>query len=187
MYRIHWKWSIWSLLLCWPCLKVKEENGKHLFCHGPIWSEITKTIFDWWILPCIIHDPLPHFHWIVLKLRGNFFRMICGVLHEKRLKGVILEGWNWSIYMETKNEFIWCIVSYTYVPTSHRPHVLLQRSSAIVICLQRLNSADSVIELHSLAWLSKQSGSVIEKEHLRDVNKTKQNKKYITITFTVLA
>ena len=38
--------------------------------------------------------------------------MIYGVLHEKRLESVIIEDWNASIYMETKKELIWCIVTF---------------------------------------------------------------------------
>ena len=36
--------------------------------------------------------------------------MIYGVLHEKRLESVTMED-DWSIYMETKKEFISCIVT----------------------------------------------------------------------------
>ena len=32
--------------------------------------------------------------------------MIYGVLHEKRLESVTIEDWNWSIYMETKKDFL---------------------------------------------------------------------------------
>ena len=38
--------------------------------------------------------------------------MIYGVLHEKRLESVTIEDWNWSIYMETKKDLCWCIVTY---------------------------------------------------------------------------
>ena len=38
--------------------------------------------------------------------------MIYGILHEKRLESVTIKDWNWSIYMETKKDFFWCIVTY---------------------------------------------------------------------------
>ena len=42
--------------------------------------------------------------------------MIYRVLNKKRLESVTIEGWNWSIYIETKKQFIWSIVTSNGFP-----------------------------------------------------------------------
>ena len=101
-------------------MKVKVEDVETQF--QPIWIVVKRTvpIFTERVLSCIMHDP--PFSMDYLKGKRYLFSMIFGVLPGKRLEHVTNEGCNWLIYMETKKEFIWCIV--TSNPYNHEVPLL---------------------------------------------------------------
>ena len=77
----------------------------------------TKQYFNWYTvtlrdyLPClkVKLENMKH------KVRPSpiLSKMSVPIFAEKRLENVTIEGWNWLIYMETMEEFIWCIVICT--------------------------------------------------------------------------
>ena len=74
-------------------------------CPGPIWSKITVTIFVWWILSCIMHDPHPYFL-LLWQLRAETGRFTWK--QRRNLFSVL-----WPIEI-TKYPFVLIIISIKY-------------------------------------------------------------------------
>ena len=159
VYRMHWKWLIWSLLVFWPCLKVKVENVKHWFCLCPIWSNMSVAIYDVWVVLYNAWQPPVLDSWFIWKQRRNLF----GVLWPKVMdSNRITKHVNyWWIYISssglTVHSETWCQKKTTIPLTrtkllSHMLIIHLKASVFRIYPVYNKPAADSYDIMQETFW-----------------------------------